>query len=228
MKYSANEASAYKELGIENTTHALGLLPTQEIFGNLSGKTVLDFGTGTGRTARFLKSLGAAKVIGVDKDQNMLSQATEEVGIEYQLVADTLSLGGESIDAALCASVFVEMSSLDDILAACKEINRVLRKGAPFIVITTSPNSIGADFLSWRYDKQDNLKSGDKITCHIKGTKPFDIQDYYWTKQDHVNIFEQSGFAVKDILLPTASGDGWLDETKVAPQIIFSCIKKET
>lgn len=226
MKYSASEASAYKDLGIESTTYALGLLSAQKIFGNLANKTALDFGTGTGRTARFLKSLGATEVIGVDKDHNMLRQATKETGIQYQLVTDTLPLKDESIDAVLCASVFVEMSSLDDILAASKEISRVLKKGAPLVVITTSPNSVGANFLSWRYDKQDNLKSGDKITCHIKGDKPFDIQDYYWTEQDHTNVFEQAGFTVQDILLPTAFGNGWLDEVEIAPEIIFSCIKR--
>ena len=43
--------------------------------GEVQGQVFLDFGCGTGRSAAFLRSLGAGRVYGVDRDQDMIGNA---------------------------------------------------------------------------------------------------------------------------------------------------------
>lgn len=71
-KYTSDSAKLYKQLGIKGTTYEPGFEEAARLLGDLSEKTVLDFGCGTGRTTRFLKELGAEAVIGVDVNPNML------------------------------------------------------------------------------------------------------------------------------------------------------------
>jgi len=174
-----------------------------------------------------LKRLGAARVIAVDNNANMLAEAGTESGIDFILTDDMIPVADRTVDAALCANVFIEMGSIEQITAACREIARVLKPGAPLVVITTNPGALGANFLDYRYDPPSkDIKSGDRITCHIKGDKPFDIQDYYWTEEDYRRTFIDAGFTVEAAELPTAEGEGWLDETRVAPDIVFLLRKK--
>jgi predicted RNA methylase len=73
--YTDGNAELYGLLGIEETTYQIGFDAVAKTLGDIGGKTFLDFGCGAGRSARFLKQLGAQRVYGVDHDQNMIDQA---------------------------------------------------------------------------------------------------------------------------------------------------------
>ena len=73
--YTDGNAELYGLLGIEGTTYRIGFDAVAKLLGDVSGKAFLDFGCGTGRSARFLRGLGAQHVYAVDHDQNMISQA---------------------------------------------------------------------------------------------------------------------------------------------------------
>ena len=201
------------------------MVRTTELLGDLAGQACLDFGTGTGRTAYYLKGLGAKSVLAVDADRNMIAQAKPAEGINFQVVEKSIPALDDSIDLALCAHVFVEMSDLGRMAAACSELYRVLKPGARLIVITTNPESIGADYVSYRYKLRQNLEAGDKITCVVKTSKPFEIEDIYWPVDIVGQALASNGFEVQTAEFPKASGEGWLDEARIAPDVIFSCVK---
>ena len=71
--YTDGNAELYGLLGIEGTTYRIGFDAVAKLLGDVSGKAFLDFGCGTGRSARFLRGLGAQHVYAVDHDQNMIS-----------------------------------------------------------------------------------------------------------------------------------------------------------
>jgi ubiquinone/menaquinone biosynthesis C-methylase UbiE len=226
--YSPENAHTYSQLGVIGTTYEISFNELSKMLGNLQGKTILDFGTGTGRSARLLKTLGAEKVIGVDHDENMIAQAkaNHDEMLEFHLLADnTIPLPDESVDVAVSAHVFVEMRDLDEMQQVAKEVSRVLKPNSPFIVVSTNPASIGYEYKSYMYRKKDGLKSGDPITCVIKGETPFEIDDIYWTEEDYRQVLEFAGFMKIQTTFPRGEGENWLDEIKVAPDIILKCIK---
>jgi ubiquinone/menaquinone biosynthesis C-methylase UbiE len=226
LKYSDSMAQAYSEIGVAGTTYELSLLPALKMLGDLSGRVALDFGTGTGRTAGLLQASGGEKVIAVDRDPEMLRRAVRSKGILYCLASGALPIRDSALDVVLCTHVFVEFPRFSDILNACREVQRILRPGGSFVVVTGNTESIGADFVSYRYDKEITLRSGDPITCHMKGANKFDIQDYFWTHDDYSHAFTGAGLEICEVVLPTAeNGKNWLDEPKVAADIVFRCRK---
>ena len=102
--YTPDGAKIYGTLGIEGITYEIGYHCVRQSLGDgISGKILLDFGCGAGRSTVFLKALGAGHVYGVDHDQNMLdlALATELDGVEFFLITDTIPLPDEAADGAI-------------------------------------------------------------------------------------------------------------------------------
>jgi len=226
-RYSPEQAIAYSQLGIAGTTYEISFKEISRM-GHFQGKTILDFGTGTGRTAHLLKLLGAKRVIGVDRNKNMMAQVLSAEGVEFYLIADnSIPLPDASVDAVVSAHVFVEMRTLEEMQQAVKEIARVLVPSGVFFLITTNPASPGCEYKSYRYEKIDGLKCGDLITCIIKTDPPFTIIDTYWTVDVYYQVLLDAGFTQIQITMPLADDDGgeWCDEKEVAPDVVFVSIK---
>ena len=227
-RYSQEHARIYSQLGVLATTYEVSFNEMGRL-GNFQGKTALDFGTGTGRSALLLELLGAKRVIGVDHDENMIAQAKakQHEGLEFHLTDKTIPLPDASIDIAVSAHVFVEMRTLEEMQQATKEIARVLKPNGTFILITLNPASIGREYKSYRYREQDELKNGDPITCIVKCAEtPFEITDTYWTVDVYRQVLQSAGFIQIQTTLPLADeGDEWFDEKEVAPDVVFACIK---
>jgi SAM-dependent methyltransferase len=229
MSYSEGQAATYGDIALEGSTYAVSLLPAISSLGDITGITVLDFGAGTGRSARALLSHNAGLVVAVDKDANMLKVAERYPGVIYLQAGRSLPIAERSMDAALCANVFPEFSSLDDIAHSCREIRRTLKPGRFFVVVVPNPESISCNYVSYRYVNVENLDSGSPITCLIKEPKPIFIQDYYWSSSDYISAIESAGFEIDELLLPIAQeGKGiWLDETNIAPDLVIRCVRTD-
>jgi len=229
MPYNQDQASAYGTIPFAGSSYEVSLLPALRTLGDLAGMAVLDFGAGTGRTALALRAQGAGLVVGVDISRTMLSAAQAADGVHYLQVGTALPLRDAALDAAICANVLCEYSALEAIEQSCREIARVLRTGAPFVAVVTNPGSVRADYLSYRYLPIRPLTSGDKVTCRIKGADPFEITDYYWTRQDYLHAIRAAGFTIVDVLEPVADpADGvpWLDEKTIAPDLVIHTIRR--
>ena len=108
-EYQPESAETYGDLGIKGTSYEMAFSEAERMFGDIKGKDFLDFGSGTGRSSRFLKGLGAKRVVGVDHNKSMVgqAQATAEEGVEYKLIAGQIPEAENSFDGAFSGSAFV-------------------------------------------------------------------------------------------------------------------------
>ena len=127
--YTGANAERYGSFGIEGTTYQIGFDAVAELLGDIRGKTFLDFGCGAGRSARFLKRLGARHVYAVDHDQNMIDQglARELDGVTFLHIDSAIPLPDASVDGAVSMNVFIEIRTLGAMTRACAEIARTMR-----------------------------------------------------------------------------------------------------
>lgn len=204
--YDQLQANLYAEIGITGT-YKITFDKLKEVLNkiNIKGKRWLDFGCGPGRSTRFLADLGA-NAVGIDKSEEMFYKAKEKhQDLKFYLSDERLNGRLGLFDGALSAFVFLEMSSKSDMNEALKLINRLLKPGAPFILATINPFTVGKEFESWIHQAQDlkNLKSGDPIICKIISSYELKVTDYYWTDDDYKNVLEHNNFYVENILMNT-------------------------
>jgi len=117
----------------------------QEVLGPLVGRgSILDYGCGVGQ--KYRKPLMAANdsYTGADVSEVALSTVRDMGGQSLKIDIQTSGIAAEveSFDGAVCSEVF---EHLFDPLMAAREINRVLKPGAPFVV--TVPNF---GYHAWR------------------------------------------------------------------------------
>ena len=223
MRYTEAQAVSYQSISLRGSTFAISLLPAISSMGDLTGTTVLDFGTGTGRSARALKDGGASHVVAIDSNENMLKAAQQYPGVTYLKIGRILPIKERSIDAALCANVFSEFSKVEEIKSICRQVWKVLATDRFFVVVVPNPDSFYCDYVSYRFIDVVKPKSGSPISTLVKGEKPIVIQDYYWTTDDYTSALESARFKIDKLLLPIADEgeDHWLDETRVAPNLVI-------
>jgi 2-polyprenyl-3-methyl-5-hydroxy-6-metoxy-1,4-benzoquinol methylase len=114
----------------------------RKLLGHVSGKRVLDLGCGTGATAVALARDGAS-VIAVDGSADAVHEARQlaeqsEVRVEWHVgeLADLAFLRADSIDAAYADG---SISAIGDPSRLFRQVQRVLRPGAPFIISLPHP-----------------------------------------------------------------------------------------
>lgn len=228
-EYIAKTAKSYKELGIIGTTYEPTFNRAAEILGKLDGKLVLDFGSGAGRSAKFLLRLGAKRVIGLDHNKSMVALARRENidNAEFHLIQTTFPLPDSSLDVAFSSWALMEMDKIKDMEKAMSEISRVIKPKGRFILVVATPESaFGHDYVSFKYiDNPETLKSGDITRLIIKANKPFIVDDHYWTVEDYKKNLAKANFTVKNISYPKPGKGKWLDEIKVPAHMIIEAIK---
>jgi SAM-dependent methyltransferase len=229
-RYTDANAELYGSFGVEGTTYQIGFDAVARLLGDVRGKTFLDFGCGTGRSARFLKKLGAQHVYAVDHDQNMIDQAlTQQLdSVTFMRIDSTIPLPDTSVDGAVSMNVFIEIRTPGAMTRACAEIARTLRTGAAFVLESSSPMAFGHTFRSFSYPHAGPLRSGDTTPCIV--TAPggqFVIEDTYWTEHDYVDAIEQAGLTVTTIDYPRPRNPAaWsTDEASIPPCIVIEAKK---
>jgi SAM-dependent methyltransferase len=230
FSYAAGGAELYASLGIEGTTYEIGFEAARRALGDIRGKVFLDFGCGAGRSAAFLRSLGAGLVYGVDRDQDMIGKALARRldRVVFTRIDEVIPLSDESADGAVSVNVFIELRSLAEMGRACREVARTLRPGSPFIVASTSPLAFGHTFRSYRYPVSGQLRSGQVTPCIV--TTPAGeliIGDTYWTEDDYADALRQAGLTVTAIEYPMPSDPpAWsTDEALLSPCIVLTATK---
>jgi ubiquinone/menaquinone biosynthesis C-methylase UbiE len=229
-RYTRANAEAYGSFGIEGTTYQIGFDAVAELLGDISGKTFLDFGCGAGRSARFLKRLGARQVYAVDHDQDMIDQALAQEldGVTFLHADGSIPLPGASVDGAVSMNVFIEIRTLDAMTRACAEIARTMRPAAALVLESSSPAAFGHTFRSFSYPYTGPLRSGDTTPCMVSAPGgQFTIQDTYWAERDYVDAVERAGLTVTTIVYPRPRDPAaWsTDEASVPPCIVIEARK---
>jgi ubiquinone/menaquinone biosynthesis C-methylase UbiE len=108
----------------------------EKIVRNMPLGRVLDVGTGTGRYAELVRSVGH-EAYGIDVSERMLDRARERLGLKkpesFLLRADATNIPFKEryFDLVLCCRV---LSHVDTLTKALSEIHRVLKKGAHAVI----------------------------------------------------------------------------------------------
>lgn len=174
------------------------------ILGPLNGKYVLDYGSGTGRSAKLLNDFDA-NVVGVDIRPDMVEAAKQKYpDIEFALLENNIiPYPDNTFDIVLSSFVHLEINSLDKVKQIEKEIYRVLKPNGIYLILTINPESWGNkyDSFSSELPKDFSGKSGRKVNVNMKTEKgKIQFQDYYWTVNDYAKILELAGFKIHDII----------------------------
>ncbi|HEV7523468.1 MAG TPA: class I SAM-dependent methyltransferase [Acidimicrobiia bacterium] len=113
--------------------------------GDVTGKRVLDLGSGNGKNAIALARQGA-HVIAIDRSIAQLTRArklaaTTDVRVEWHEcdASDLAFLRADSIDLVLAAAVLGEVEDIDRLF---RQVHRVLRPGASFVFSYDHPMAL--------------------------------------------------------------------------------------
>ncbi len=222
-------AESYAKLEFPNTYY-LAYRDLPEIISNhITGNKAIDFGCGTGRSTRFLKSLGF-NVIGIDIAEDMLASARSfDPGGDYQIVTDGnySHLGTKQFDLVQAIFTFDNIPGWNKRTEILKGLSELLRPSGRLICLSSTPEIYKHEWASFSTkDFPGNLvaKTGDIVRCvmlDVEDKRPVD--DIYWSMEDYSKLFLHAGLIKETLYKPLGNSDepyAWVSETSIAPWMI--------
>jgi ubiquinone/menaquinone biosynthesis C-methylase UbiE len=232
----SQRAEAYSTLKFDKTYYlAYRDLPTI-IFEHTSGKHALDFGCGTGRSTRFLQTLGF-NTVGIDISEEMITiaQQLDPTGDYRRIIdGDFNQLPLSSFDLILSAFTFDNIPTISKKIMLLKGLSTLLKQNGAIINLVSSPEIYTNEWASFTTkDFPDNAKakSGDIvriITTDIKDKRPCD--DIFCSVEEYKKVYKNSGLHIINTNKPLATGKepfSWINETRIAPWTIYVLKKKK-
>jgi ubiquinone/menaquinone biosynthesis C-methylase UbiE len=165
----------------------------------LEGSRVLDLGCGFGAFARWVREMGAASVLGVDRSENMLSRAraqTQDPGVTYALAdIENLALPDASFDLIYSS---LTLHYIADFGAVCVAIRRLLVPGGRLVFSVEHPLFTAPSNPGWQtatdgskvWPINDYLLEGKRVTEWITPG----VVKYHRTVASYVNSLLAQGF----------------------------------
>ena len=196
---------------------------------HVSGSRALDFGCGTGRSTRLLRSYGF-KVTGVDISPAMIARARElDADGEYVLtpVGDLGGLGNSKFDLILAAFPFDNIPAAEK-TRLLRTLSELLAADGRFINIVSAPEIYThewASFTTRPYPENGNARDGDTvriITREFSGGTP--AEDVLCTNAAYREIYNAAGLDMIAEYRPLGKEDdgvAWVSETFIAPWVIY-------
>lgn len=225
----ANNYNEFEQNAI--TLWRLGYPVVTDLLGNINGKSVLDYGCGTGTFSRFLHSEGAF-VTGVDVSENMIEVAksnSPDTIAYFPISSGALDfLADNSFDFVVSNFVLCTVPSRGEISMILDQIYRVLKKEGLFVFINSNwDKSNGKEFISFKLDFCEDLASGHPVTAIIKSDPPILLHDYFWSIEDYRKMLLKSGFRIHFLREEIVKSDDvrWLDEREFPPYYVISAGK---
>ena len=227
---NATRAAAYSKLEFSNTYH-LAFRDLPAVFQKyVTGRAALDFGSGAGRSTRFLQQLGF-DVAGVDVSPHMLSKAREiDPNGDYRLIRDDdmTGLPRGSFSLVLSAFTFDNIPGRETKTRLFRDLRALLRADGAIVNIVSSPDIYlheWASFSTKDFPENRHAKPGDPvkiITTELADTTP--AVDILWPDESYRDVYASADLRVADALKPVATGDEpfpWISEAFIAPWVIY-------
>jgi len=174
--------------------------------GDVRGKRVLDLACGEGFYSRQLKSLGAARVVGVDISAEMIrlaedQEAAEPQGIEY-VCADVCELDnlGE-FDLVVAAYLLHYAASENELRRMCINVRKHLPAGGRFITLNENPNQSANDYRGYEqygFNKTVEVPrvDGSLITYWmVAGRELFKFEAHHFAQSTYETALQDAGFS---------------------------------
>lgn len=188
----------------------------------------LDFGCGTGFSSNLLYEAGF-NVLGVDVNENMLSQAINRYpNIEFiKMVHDQAFDDGKQFDLILCAFVLLEIPSLDGMIKLLKNLNSYLKNDGHLVIVTTSENFPKHDWKTAKNNLSENknILSGQNYQV-LDTVNNMVFSDFYYDDQSYRKAILEAGLNVKEFYQPLGKKSDnieWTTEWDIAPYSIYIC-----
>jgi SAM-dependent methyltransferase len=194
------------------------------------GMDALDFGCGTGRSTRFLKSLDF-RVRGVDIAQSMLAQARQrDPKGEYCLVPDDdlHDLPPGSYDLVLAAFTFDNVPGMDKKVRLFQALRGSLKPRGRIVTIVSAPEiytNEWASFSTRDFPENRVARSGDRVRIvmlDVPDRRP--VEDILVTDEDYRDVYQGAELTVLETHRPLASPTEpcrWVSETTIPPWTIY-------
>lgn len=232
----AKRAEAYSKLEFPGTYYLAYRDLPEIIFEHVKGRKAIDFGCGAGRSTRFLQKLGFSTV-GVDISEDMIKKAREiDPEGDYRLIEDGnfSQFEAYAYDLALSAFTFDNIPTLEKKIQNFREIGRLLKNEGRLINLVSSPEIYThewASFSTKNFPENKYAKSGDKvkiIQTDIEDKRP--VEDVVWADEYYQETFERAELEIVKTYKPLAEENepyDWVNETNIAPWVIYVLKKKE-
>jgi ubiquinone/menaquinone biosynthesis C-methylase UbiE len=231
----SQRAKAYATLKFDKTYYLAYRDLPRIISDYTCGKNALDFGCGTGRSTRFLQTLGF-NTVGIDISEEMITiaQQLDPTGDYHRIVdGDFDRLLPSSFDLVLSAFTFDNIPTMNKKIMLFKGLSMLLKQNGCIINLVSSPEIYThewASFTTKDFPGNAKAKSGDIvriITTDIKDTRPCD--DIFCSVTEYKKIYKNSGLHIINTYKPLATGQEpyqWVNETQIAPWTIYVLKKK--
>ncbi len=226
----AQRAEAYAKLEFPGTYY-LAYRDIPEIIAEyVKGKKALDFGCGTGRSTRFLKSLGF-EAVGVDIAGDMLKQArAADPEGDYRLVEDgnLASPACETYDLVLSVFTFDNIPTMDKKAGLFRELGGLLVRDGVIVSVVSAPEiyvNEWASFSTRDFPGNRRARTGDRvkiIITDVDDKRP--VEDVVWADDAYREVYERAGLDVVEMRKPLGRpGEPckWVNETRIAPWVIY-------
>jgi ubiquinone/menaquinone biosynthesis C-methylase UbiE len=229
-------AEAYSKLKFEKTYYLAYRDLPKIISQYSSGKNALDFGCGTGRSTRFIQTLGY-KTMGIDISEEMITIARQlDPKEEYCRIddGDFSRFSSSSFDLILSAFTFDNIPTMDKKIRLFNGLSTLLTQNGTIINLVSSPDIYThewASFTTKDFPENAKAKTGDIvriITTDIADTRP--CYDIFWSEEDYTTVYLKANLRIIKKYKPVATGNEpyqWINETRIAPWTIY-VLKKKT
>ncbi|MFE9480700.1 class I SAM-dependent methyltransferase [Streptomyces spororaveus] len=165
------------------------------------GEVLVDYGCGPGKVADEAARRLGARVLGVDTSPEMLALArgSATAVAEFHLVEGgrVTGLPDGCADAVMCNHVLASLPTQEAVLGVFTEIRRLLRPGAPFVLLTTDPACGGTEYASLRIgDPGEVYGPGDELTVRLRRTDGSwqEVRNHAWPVGILPALLERAGF----------------------------------
>lgn len=223
-------AAAYDELGLGGTYHLVFRDLPAILAKHVRGRRAVDFGCGTGRTARFLAGLGF-RTVGLDISPQMVAVARDrDPDGDYRVIedGDFSSLLQFGNDLVLSAFTFDNIPGHDRKVRIFSGLRRLLHSNGRLVNIVSTPEIYThewATFSTAAFSENAFARCGDVvriITTDYSDSRPVD--DILWPDEAYRTVYREAGLEIVEVERPLARGDEgveWVSETAVAPWAIY-------
>ena len=197
---------------------------------HVRGRKALDFGCGSGRSARFLKRLGF-QTVGIDISNEMVERARKsDPEGDYRVIreADFSPFGKGMFDLILSAFPFDNIPTMEKKVMNLRGLRDLLREDGVLINLVSSPDIYTHEWASFStrdFPENRDAKSGDIvriIQLDIDDKRP--VNDILWTAESYRETYRSAQLKIVHVYKPLAKKEepyDWVNETRMAPWTIY-------
>jgi SAM-dependent methyltransferase len=232
----ATRAEAYARLEFPGTYYLAYRDIPRILSEHVKGRRALDFGCGTGRSTRFLKTL-RFDAVGVDVATDMLAQArAQDPAGDYRRVEaiSVESFGDKAFDLVLAAFTFDNVPTKETKVALFAALGDLLADDGRIVNLVSTPEIYTHEWASFSTkDFLENKRAGNGdrvriIITAVEDERP--VEDVLWTDEAYRDVYAQAGLEIVETHRPLALESEpyeWVNETRIAPWVVYVLKKRQ-